>query len=558
MFRSALKPWVTWTDRVARLAAPAASEWLFFLRCMGHRAGHEMKAIYGEDPSLLRTRFALHRRVVEAFLARFGNRPVALFRAPARINLRGMHVDTHGGYLNLMTHQRETVIAIASAAEGPCCFANIDPVFPEVVFDGPASLDGVNSWEQALALRGRVGNGWARYAAGAWLRAHVGHPSAPRAVHAVVGSDIPRGAGLSSSHALSLATFDAVASLLGRKPDALTRIAAARDVEWFAGARTGTSDQGTMVLGQRGMLINAVFDPDALNLERVRAVPFPGELAVLVVDSKTQRNLGGPAALAYNRNRFAYSLALAVLQQVWRDTQSGAPPSCFADITPESAGGLARLYALIAAIPMAADLDALQKKYKLPDIEAQYARYFAHLPEAERPTHFNLRGTLLFGIAESERARVFADCIASGDYAAAGALMNAGHDGDRVSWDGRDEHLRCPSDTVLEQLARDAVPITLLPGKYEASAPALDALADTANAAGALGASLTGAGIAGCILALCRREDTEAVAAALRTLIGSESYAALAGLPGRLDHVAVEQAVVENQATAGAGAITFS
>jgi galactokinase len=535
-----------------------ARDWLAFFRSPEAIASPVLRETYGGVPEILRDRCALHARVIEAFLTRFGDRPLRLFRAPARINLRGMHVDTHGGYLNLMTHQRETVIAISPEDEGPCRFANIDAAFPEVAFDGPAWLDGANTWEQLLGLRERVGEGWARYVAGAWLRAHSGYAGAPRAVHAVVGSDIPRGAGLSSSHALSLATYDAVSSLLGLTPDALTRIAAARDVEWFAGARTGTSDQGTMVLGRRGMLINAVLHPDILDLERVRAVPFPEELAVLVVDSKTQRNLSGAAALAYNRNRFAYSLALAVLQQVWRDTQSGTPPTCFAEITPEGRRGLAQFYKLMSAIPMTADLGALQDTFNLPDIEMQYARYFAHLPEGERPTHFDLRGPLLFGISESERARAFADAVEQGLHTYAGTLMNVGHDGDRVCWHGRDEGLRCPTNDVLEHLAGDVYPVALLPGKYEASSPALDALVDTATAAGAVGASLTGAGIAGCILALCRREEIESVAYELLNLLGSDSYAALAGLPERLDDATVDQAIVENQATAGAGEIMFS
>ena len=536
-------------------AAPdvMARHWLDFLE--GPEASHavSMHAIYGSDPAVLSERFALHARVVRLFLERFGDRPLRLFRAPARINLRGMHVDTHGGYLNLMTHQRETVLAVSPVSSGPCRVANVDSAFQDIVFDGPALLNKGRAWETLLSARASVGDGWARYVAGAWLRAHAEHATAPQPVCAVVGSDIPRGAALSSSHALSLVGFDAYSASLGRSPGALERIAAARDVEWFAGARTGTSDQGTMVLGQRDKLIHAVLHPDALDLSRVNAVAFPADLAVLVIDSRTQRNLSGAAALAYNRNRFAYSLGLAVMRQVWMRSREDAPPACFADITPATCGGLGQLYGLLAATPVEADLDRLREQYDLPGLHDQYARYFAHLPEAERPTHFDLRGPLLFGIAESERARVFRDYLAAGDYVTVGHLMNAGHDGDRVVWAGHDQQGRCPADGQLEELAREGVSVEWLPGRYEASAPPLDALVDVANRAGALGACLTGAGIAGCVLALCRREDVPAVTDALRMHLASPAYARLAGLPAPLDAETATNALVVNQAVAGAG-----
>lgn len=75
-----------------------------------------LEAVYGPSSAIQAERRALLIEVLEAFLKRFGNKPLRLFRCPGRINLRGMHVDTHGGYLNLMTHQREVVAAVTPAS----------------------------------------------------------------------------------------------------------------------------------------------------------------------------------------------------------------------------------------------------------------------------------------------------------------------------------------------------------------------------------------------------------------------------------------------------------
>ena len=86
-----------------------------WLRFWEHPEQHaSLCAVYSADAALLQERAALARQTLQTFAERFGDCPVRLFRAPGRINLRGMHVDTHGGYLNLMTHQREVLLAAAS------------------------------------------------------------------------------------------------------------------------------------------------------------------------------------------------------------------------------------------------------------------------------------------------------------------------------------------------------------------------------------------------------------------------------------------------------------
>lgn len=524
-------------------------------------------SVYGGGPGLPGERAQLLRSVCRRFLERFGDRPVRVYRAPARINLRGMHVDTHGGYLNLMTHQRETVLVAADAPDSCCTFVNIDENFTECSFDLAAYAESalfsgpwaafLDSFDADAADR----QGWGGYLRGGMLRALHGADRAPKGVCAAVGSDIPRGAALSSSHALTLGVLLAGLDAIGRTLPDGALILATRDAEWFTGARTGTSDQGAMILGGVGEMVNAVLFPAELALDTVRRLPFPEALRVLVIDSHTTRRIGGAEAVAYNRNRFAYSLGLGILRQELAAT--GWPPERlagldrFARVNPGALGGLEAFYAVLARVPRRITRGELERRYTLPDLPREYGRYFGGVPEEERPHTFDIRGPLLYGLAESERAKRFFDLIAAGDYPGAARLMNIGHDGDRAARAARQPVAEDISSSALRAFAAAGRPLETVPGVYGASSRALDALVDAALQWGALGACLTGAGIAGSVLALCRAETADQVTRGVQARLASPAYPALAGRAEPLSVPEIEQAVVVNRATARAGRITL-
>lgn len=80
----------------------------------------------------------------------------------------------------------------------------------------------------------------------------------------------------------------------------------------------------------------------------------------------------------------------------------------------------------------------------------------------------------------------------------------------------------------------------------------MDALTDEALRAGALGACLTGAGIAGSVLALCAAEQADEVAEHMREYLNSATYAHSAGFSAPLSREAAEEPVVTNVSVAGA------
>lgn len=497
------------------------SEWLSALD-----AG-ALSAAYGKADHAERA--ATIRSALTAFCARFGDdQPVRVFRAPGRINLRGMHVDLHGGWLNLMTHHRETVIVAAPHDEaGRLDAVNADPAHEPVggkLSDPPEALEG-----------------WAGYVWGAALCGGL-----PLGIRAAVHGDLPQGSSLSSSASLCVAFLEAAWGLCGAAPSAEERIAAAQDAEWRAGARVGLSDQTAILLGRRDTLLSIALDPARPDTGGARHIPWPDGAEVLVVDSGLHRKLSGGARDAYIAARFSYSMALRVLQRAMGDMGLDddriALAGRLATVTDALSAGA--FYKALSAIPMEAPLRHLRNAIGDECVASAWKAAFPDRePDEERL--WPLRGPLLFGVAESERARMFGPAIAAGDWTSAGRLMSIGHDGDRVS-----RAVCAVDDATVEAWAESSVPIADRPGIFSASLPALDAIVDTAVAAGAYGACLTGAGLGGSVLALCPAAESERIALSLRAFLRSEPYAALA--PG-----ASGGGVVVNRATAGACELVF-
>ncbi|MDX9975415.1 MAG: galactokinase family protein [FCB group bacterium] len=547
-------------NRIPTIESPTATQWLARL----DNPDQALHAIYGNDPDILYARVDLLRAVVKTFLLRFGDCPLRLFRSPGRINLRGMHVDTHGGYLNLMTHQREVVLAVSPSGGPTSICVNINPMRDEVAFDAHAAdvpnprrdwLGFINDPALQAAPHPPRGH-WGRYMEGCALRVRHAFPEAQlRGLSMAVGGDIPEGAALSSSAALCVAGVSAVLACNGLALDPAALILAARDAEWYAGSRCGVSDQAAMVLGGPGQVVNVALLATQLDVSGMQRISLPDDVRILVANSHTKRSLSGAEMLDYTRNRFAYSLALEVLR-------SELPPSVaqsldrLSKFSPETLPEWRdprNIYRLIEGIPEEIDIDSLRDNYDLQNLGAVYEQYFGSLPPEQRPTHFHLRGPLLFGLAESERARIFAHLLEGGDFERAGRLMSIGHDGDRRLTPGGAPYRFPVDDTALRAYAAESRPLADCPGVYGASSPVLDTLVDTALDAGALGACLTGAGIAGTVLALCRTADAPAVANRLRQRLSAPGYPHLAHLKSPLTPAQLDSSIVINQATAAAG-----
>jgi galactokinase len=209
-------------------------------------------------------------RAQQAFAERFGTEPEGVWAAPGRVNVIGEHTDYNDGFVLPVALPHTTRAAVGRRTDGRVALASLQG-------DGAVV-------ELALAdlAPGRP-DGWAGYPAGVvdGLRDLL-----PGGVSVLVDTDVPVGAGLSSSAALTcsvaLALSDLVAPHLTRAD--LVELAR-RSENDFVGAPTGILDQSASLLCEAG---HALFlDTRSRTTEQVPLDLAAAGLELLVVDTGT-------------------------------------------------------------------------------------------------------------------------------------------------------------------------------------------------------------------------------------------------------------------------------
>jgi len=205
-----------------------------------------------------------------AFAERFGGPPEGVWAAPGRVNVIGEHTDYNDGYVLPVALPHTTRAAVGRRTDGRLALASLQG-------DGALVELGL-----ADLAPGRP-DGWAGYPAGVvdGLRERLAG-----GVSVLVDSDVPVGAGLSSSAALTcsvaLALRDLVAPELTR--DDLVELAR-RSENDFVGAPTGILDQSASLLCTAGAAL--FLDTRERRTEQVPLDLAAAGLELLVVDTRT-------------------------------------------------------------------------------------------------------------------------------------------------------------------------------------------------------------------------------------------------------------------------------
>lgn len=223
----------------------------------------------------------MKEKVLQAFREHLGGEPEFIVRAPGRVNLIGEHTDYNGGFVMPLAVERATWIALRRRDGDRARLFSLD----------------FGSWAEAGAdetpLRGGE-HSWDRYFAGVAGEFAKNFPF--QAWEGVSVSDLPLGAGLSSSASFELALARAFAAVagVGWDPAQMALLCHRVESEWV-GVNCGTMDQLAVALGRRrhALLI------DCRSLE-VRPIPLPKGLAIVILDTTKARTLAGSA---YNVRR---------------------------------------------------------------------------------------------------------------------------------------------------------------------------------------------------------------------------------------------------------------
>lgn len=254
--------------------------------------------------------------VAAAFRTRFGGSP-AVFSAPGRVNLIGEHTDYSGGFALPIAIAERTWVAAAKRPDRVLCTYSAD-LDEERVF----SLDA--DWK-------RTGT-WLDYVEGVARVLHA-RGVAVTGADLLVSSEVPAGAGLSSSAALEVAIGLALTTLAG-EPLALSELASAGQVAEndYVGVRSGAMDQLASALGRDGHAL--LIDCRSLTVTPVELPKAPVDL--LVVDTHVKHAHAGNG---YNQRRAECERALELLRGAGNELET------LRDLMPE------RLDAAVASLP---------------------------------------------------------------------------------------------------------------------------------------------------------------------------------------------------------------
>jgi len=262
------------------------------------------------------------------------------FFVPGRIEILGKHTDYAGGRSLLCAAER-----------GICLIASprSDRRFRVVDAAGGESLDLPLDPESPAEHRG-----WAVYPAAVARRVARNFPGRLAGADVVFASDLPRAAGLSSSSALVVGLFVALAAVqdlvsseefgsaihgpeefaeyLGCVENGSTfgPLAGDRGV----GALTGSEDQTALLCSRRGELLQAAFCP----VRSERSVALPDAWTLAVASSGVPSEKTGSARDRYNH----LSLAARAVLECWR-RETGRDDRSLLDAATSSSGAANRM-----------------------------------------------------------------------------------------------------------------------------------------------------------------------------------------------------------------------
>jgi galactokinase len=222
--------------------------------------------------------------------------------APGRVNLIGEHTDYHEGFVLPTVIPQRTHVALTARAD-------------RVVSATSAAWAGAHG-EFELGQE-KAGRGWIDYVQAVTAVLARTHPIG--GFDAEIVSDVPVGAGVSSSAALTVGLIKALRELYSLPLDDLAVATTARAAETdFVGAPVGIMDQMVCALGEPG----AALFIDTRDLSRA-SIPLPSSVELVVINSGVTHQHAGGEYKARRRESFdaAAQLGVAML----RDAVDASP-----------------------------------------------------------------------------------------------------------------------------------------------------------------------------------------------------------------------------------------
>ena len=192
----------------------------------------------------------LKDQLAPTFKNLFGRDAQVFAQAPGRIEFVGNHTDYNGGFVMGVAIDKSICCAVAKRADRKACFANARN--GQII---SADIDNIQKFPRE--------NNWANYPLGV-LKFMIEAGFKPECGFDMTDiSNLPSGAGLSSSAAIEMAACAALAKLFGFDIDKKTMAQIGRKSEnHFVGMPCGILDQGVSAFGEkdRAVFIDCLCD----------------------------------------------------------------------------------------------------------------------------------------------------------------------------------------------------------------------------------------------------------------------------------------------------------
>lgn len=459
-----------------------------------------LKRMYGGDVETLRLQMHRLTSMCALFVKLYGDGPVSLLRAPARINILGEHID-YVSYLptaSLPFGSREHDMLIlfrgslTESVRGASTL-NTYPPFYFTLSDGPPVSNKSNAeadWLSYLYDHPAKSPHWSNYVKGAvfFTRINCGE-AALHGFDFIIDSSIPAGGGASSSSALVVLAGAAVREVneLPHVPMELARDSS--KAEWYVGTRGGAMDHITICLAKRDhAVLISYFDQQA------RHVALPGKQFRWVTFFSQAADKGQEVMIEYNERAAVSRIVIPALIEGWKARQPQLYIkwlSAIRSLQTGVPGALDEVEALLQELPLTLTLNELGLEY--PESFDACARSFPMLvaERAERPLQLQARA--LHHIGEVRRVKTSEKILEN--------LSNLQSGGDvEQEIDAAMRLLGALLDQSHASL-RDL---------YQVSTPEVERLIGIIRASpGVYGAHLMGGGFGGNVLALVTQENVE-------------------------------------------------
>ncbi|MBA3357203.1 MAG: NTP transferase domain-containing protein [Pyrinomonadaceae bacterium] len=376
--------------------------------------------MYGPDNETLNDQLQRLTSMCAQFVELYGEGPVSVLRAPARINILGEHVDyvsyLRTASLSFGSREHDMLMLYRASETDRIRGASTLEEYPPFAFtlaEGP-SLDARGAaetdWLSYLYEDPTSAPHWSNYVRGAAYFARIRWGArARRGFDFVVDSGIPAGGGASSSSALVVLASAAMQEVnrLGCDPIELARDAA--KAEWYVGTRGGSMDHITICLAKRDHAVLISY-PE----KQARQVALPGRQFRWITFFSQPADKGRGVMIEYNERAAISRIVIPALIEGWRTKQPeryAAWLAAIQSLQTGSAAALDEIERLLQELPCALTLTEIERDY--PEAFSACARAFPALVAERGESPLQVRARALHHAGEVRRVATVAQVLES-------------------------------------------------------------------------------------------------------------------------------------------------